>query len=101
MGETPIIGSCGDDSINYREKLIGEWELKNVGELQSFFRNKSFAIKGASMKFEDSGLIETRMNRVSTPSTAAFATFIYPAANARPHDGGIITQLIHCTSCYA
>jgi hypothetical protein len=69
LGCMAIIGSCGDDSINYREKLIGEWELKNVGELQSFFRNKAFSIKGATMKFEDSGLVETRMNSSSNINT--------------------------------
>jgi len=43
--------SCGqDDTIDYRERLIGEWELKNVGELQTFFRNRPFMLKSATMR---------------------------------------------------
>ena len=38
-----LFSSCGgDDAINYREKIIGEWELKNIGDLQASFKNKSF-----------------------------------------------------------
>jgi hypothetical protein len=54
--------SCGqDDTINYRDRLIGEWELKNVGELQAFFRNKPFMLKNATMRFDNNGTIETQM----------------------------------------
>lgn len=56
--------SCGGDETeytNYAERLVGSWELKNIGDLQVAYRNKPFMLKNATMIFEDDGSLETRM----------------------------------------
>ena len=44
-----MLGACGDDSIDYREKILGTWELKNVGDLQIHYRNRPFVLKNAQL----------------------------------------------------
>lgn len=57
-----LFSSCGDNDLtNYQEKLIGEWELKNIGDLQAFYKNSSFLLKNATMVFSKNGVLETRM----------------------------------------
>lgn len=57
-----LFSSCGDNDLtNYKEKLIGEWELKNVGDLQVFYRDSPFLLKNARMFFNKNGVLETRM----------------------------------------
>lgn len=57
-----LFAACGgEDTVNYREKIIGEWELKNEGELQAHFKNKAFVLKKATMKFDENGVLETKM----------------------------------------
>lgn len=57
-----LFSSCGNNDLtNYKEKLIGEWELKNVGDLQAFYRNSPFLLKNATMIFSKNGVLETRM----------------------------------------
>lgn len=56
-----LFTACGgEETVNYREKIIGEWELKNEGDLQVFFKNKPFILKKASMLFNEDGTIETK-----------------------------------------
>lgn len=54
-----LFASCSDDSIDYREKIIGKWELKNVGELQPFYTDYSFILKNAEMEFNSNGSVTT------------------------------------------
>lgn len=57
-----LFSSCGDSELtNYKEKIIGEWELKNVGDLQASYKNKPFLLKNATMLFNKNGTLETRM----------------------------------------
>ena len=59
IGFLSFLASCSDDSIDYREKIIGRWELKNVGELQPFYTDYSFILKNAEMEFNSNGLVTT------------------------------------------
>lgn len=61
--------SCGDGSIDYREKIIGTWELKNVGDLQNFYHGKSFLLKNASLIFDDNGTLETKIRSSKNANT--------------------------------
>ena len=58
-----FISSCGNSlAINYRESIVGEWQLKNAGELQRYFRDeKEFVLKNATMVFNNNGTMETRL----------------------------------------
>ncbi len=98
-----LFSSCGgEDTINYREKIIGEWELKNVGDLEAKFRNKPFLLKGASMVFDDDGTIKTSMmsskdtkiwltdtGTWSMPTTGEFLTI---KADNSPFDDALIIE---------
>lgn len=54
--------SCGDDGLtHYHERLVGEWQLSNAGDLQPFYNDKPFTLKSAIMVFEDNGTLETRV----------------------------------------
>lgn len=66
-----LFSSCGGDSelTNYKEKLIGEWELKNVGDLQMFYQDRPFSLKNASMLFNSNGTLQTRMQSSSNSKT--------------------------------
>ncbi len=46
---------------NYHERLIGEWQLSNPGDLQPFYNNKPFMLKSATMVFSNDGVLETRI----------------------------------------
>ena len=62
--------SCGDNELtNYKDKLIGEWELKNVGDLQIFYQEQPFSLKNATMLFNSNGTLETRMQSNSNSKT--------------------------------
>jgi len=66
-----LFSSCGGDSelTNYKEKLIGEWELKNVGDLQMFYINRPFLLKNATMTFNSNGTLQTKMQSSSNAKT--------------------------------
>ncbi|CAA6807929.1 MAG: Unknown protein [uncultured Aureispira sp.] len=66
-----LFPSCGGDSelTNYKEKLIGEWELKNVGDLQMFYINRPFLLKNATMTFQSNGTLQTKMQSSSNSKT--------------------------------
>ncbi|WMX13914.1 MULTISPECIES: hypothetical protein [unclassified Aureispira] len=66
-----FFSSCGNDLdlTNYKEKLIGEWELKNVGDLQMFYQNRPFLLKNASMTFNSNGTLQTKMQSSSNSTT--------------------------------
>lgn len=54
--------SCGDDGLtDYHERLVGEWQLSNAGDLQPFFNSKPYTLKSAIMVFDDDGTLETRI----------------------------------------
>ncbi|MBL4650498.1 MAG: hypothetical protein JKY03_12270 [Aureispira sp.] len=63
--------SCGGDNelTNYKEKLIGEWELKNVGDLQMFYIDRPFLLKNATMLFNSNGTLQTKMQSSSNSKT--------------------------------
>jgi hypothetical protein len=63
--------SCGNDLelTTYKEKLIGEWELKNVGELQMFYQDRPFLLKNATMLFNSNGTLQTKMQSSSNSKT--------------------------------
>jgi|VirMetMinimDraft_7_1064189.scaffolds.fasta_scaffold114416_1 hypothetical protein len=63
--------SCGNDLelTNYQEKLIGEWELKNVGELQMLYQDRPFLLKNATMLFNSNGTLQTKMQSSSNSKT--------------------------------
>jgi hypothetical protein len=62
--------SCGDNELtNYKEKLVGEWELKNVGDLQIFYQDKPFFLKNATMLFNSNGTLQTRMQSSENTKT--------------------------------
>ena len=63
--------SCGNDLelTNYKEKLIGEWELKNVGDLQMFYQDRPFLLKNATMLFNSNGTLQTQMQSSSNSKT--------------------------------
>jgi len=59
-----LVSACGSDdqSINYRISIVGEWQLKNAGDLQRYFRGqKDFVLKDATMIFKDNGSLTTRL----------------------------------------
>lgn len=57
-----FFSSCGDNDLtNYKERIIGEWELKNVADLQPAYKNRPFLLKNATMIFYKNGTLETRM----------------------------------------
>jgi hypothetical protein len=66
-----LFSSCGNDLelTNYKEKLIGEWELKNVGDLQMFYQNRPFLLKNATMLFNSNGTLQTKMLSSSNSKT--------------------------------
>ncbi|MCH2022461.1 MAG: hypothetical protein MK207_08295 [Saprospiraceae bacterium] len=83
-----IFTRCGnDETINYRDKIIGAWELKNVGELQSLYRNNSFILKNATMVLDDNGTIETRMLSSKDKTTWITQTGTW----SMPTTGGYLT----------
>mgnify|MGYP000067766256 CR=1 FL=1 len=62
--------SCGDNELTkYKEKIIGEWELKNVGDLQMFYQDRPFSLKNATMLFNSNGTLQTRMQSSSNSKT--------------------------------
>ncbi|MFT5647379.1 MAG: hypothetical protein ACI976_002069, partial [Aureispira sp.] len=63
--------SCGGDNelTNYKEKLVGEWELKNVGDLQMFYTERPFLLKNATMLFSSNGTLQTKMQSSSNSKT--------------------------------
>jgi len=63
--------SCSNDAdlTNYKEKLIGEWELKNVGDLQIFYQNRPFLLKDANMVFNSDGTLQTKIQSSSNSNT--------------------------------
>lgn len=62
IATTTLFSSCGDSNLtNYKEKLIGEWELKNVGDLQTHYKKRPFLLKNATLKFNSNGTLESRM----------------------------------------
>lgn len=66
-----FLSSCGNDNdlTNYKEKLIGEWELKNVGDLQIFYQDRPFLLKNAKMTFRSNGTLETQMQSNNNSKT--------------------------------
>lgn len=66
-----LFSSCGSDVelTNYKEKLIGEWELKNVGDLQMFYQNRPFLLKNATMIFNSNGTLQTKTLSSSNSKT--------------------------------
>lgn len=83
-----LISSCGGDyTINYREKIIGKWELKNEGDLQVYYTNKPFILKEASMEFWDNGKIETTMLSSRDKKTLLVQTGTW----TMPNEGGTLT----------
>ena len=64
-----FLTNCGDGSIDYREKIIGKWELKNVGDLQNFHHQKSYLLKNATLVFNDNGTLETKMRSSKAEKT--------------------------------
>lgn len=59
--------SCSDDSVDYREKIIGDWELKNIGELQSYYAKNSFILKNAIISFSDDGKVRSQLTNKKNP----------------------------------
>ena len=55
--------SCGDDSVDYREKIEGVWQLTNMGELQQFYPSKEidFILKDAQLSFSSDGTLESKL----------------------------------------
>lgn len=68
---TLLFFSCGNDLelTNYKEKLVGEWELKNVGDLQMFYQDRPFLLKNATMLFNSNGTLQTKMLSSSNSKT--------------------------------
>lgn len=66
-----LFSSCGNDLelTNYKEKLVGEWELKNVGDLQMFYQDRPFLLKNATMMFNSNGTLQTKMLSSSNSKT--------------------------------
>lgn len=59
---TLSLQSCGSDELtNYHDRLIGEWQLSNAGDLQPFYNDKPFILKSATMIFGDDETVETRI----------------------------------------
>lgn len=56
------LSSCNNNQeTDYSEKILGEWQLKNTGDLEMHYKERPFLLKDATMKFNDDGSIETRM----------------------------------------
>jgi hypothetical protein len=55
--------SCGNNQkIDYNEVLVGEWRLKNAGELQRYLKGKrNYLLKNAAMIFKEDGIVETQL----------------------------------------
>ena len=64
-----MLGACGDDSIDYREKILGTWELKNVGDLQIHYRERPFVLKNAQLTFDSNGNLQTKLNSSKNADT--------------------------------
>ncbi len=78
----------GDDVIDYRETIVGTWELKNTGELQRYLDDddRPFILNNATMIFDDDGNLTTRLKRLNRKSwIEEKATWEMPA------EGEIIT----------
>lgn len=83
-----LLTSCGgEDTINYREKIIGKWELKNEGDLQVYYTDKPFVLKNASMEFFDNGTIETTLLSSRDKKTLLVQTGTWDM----PIEGGTLT----------
>jgi hypothetical protein len=82
-----LFGACQDDSIDYREKIIGKWELKNVGELQSHYRNQPYVLKNACLIFDDNGVLQTKLK--SSTNTNTWIT--EQASWSMPKSGKVLT----------
>ena len=55
--------SCADDSIDFREKIEGVWQLTNMGELQQFYPADeiNFILKDAQLSFSSDGTLESKL----------------------------------------
>ena len=55
--------SCADESVDYREKIEGVWQLKNMGELQQFYpaNEIDFILKDAQLSFASDGTLESKL----------------------------------------
>ena len=55
--------SCADDSIDFREKIEGVWQLTNMGELQQFYpaNEINFILKDAQLSFSSDGTLESKL----------------------------------------
>lgn len=82
-----LFGACQDDSIDYREKIIGKWELKNVGDLQRHYRNQSYVLKNACLIFEENGILQTKL----ISSTNANTWITEQASWSMPKTGEVLT----------
>lgn len=56
-----FVGCGGEETIDYSEKIVGEWQLKNTGDLQVAYKKRPFKLKDATMAFHSNGTIETRL----------------------------------------
>lgn len=55
--------ACGNDGLpDYREEIVGEWRLKNAGELQRYLKgDRDYLLKNASITFKDDGTVDTQI----------------------------------------
>ena len=68
-----VITSCGnnDEDIDYRSWIVGEWGLKNSGELERYLKNKTerpYLFKNATILFAADGSIETKLMKLDKKS---------------------------------
>ncbi len=62
--------SCGDNGVtNYHDRLIGDWQLSNAGDLQPFYNSQPYSLKSAIMSFKKDGTLETRILKSGSDKT--------------------------------
>ena len=82
-----FIGCGGEDTVDYSEKIIGEWQLKNTGDLQIAYTERPFKLKDATMVFNADGTIETRLLSTRNSNTWLTQSGVWEM----PINGEIIT----------
>lgn len=58
-----LISSCGgNQQVDYSEVIVGEWRLKNAGELQRYLpAERGYLLKNAAIVFHEDGTVEAQL----------------------------------------
>lgn len=64
-----LFTSCGEKTIDYSDWIVGDWVLKNAGELQRYLPpetkvKRTFLLKNATISFKSNGTVNTKLMKL-------------------------------------